>query len=127
MMMQGDMLFSIPGDYAETQDSKSSNPDIYAKLKNDVAKYGTIKAKAEILIKGPKNGFVAPKTGKLQRRIKAEVSQICVKQPFSVFRLTPKDGRHFTVFTFCRKSGSECTKHKKDINHKQAEYHSHTY
>jgi arylsulfatase B len=61
MKMQGDVLFNIPLDFSERNNLKESKSDIYNKLKTRVAHYDSIKAPREILTKGPKNGFIAPK------------------------------------------------------------------
>jgi arylsulfatase B len=67
MRIKGDMLFSIPNDYAETTDVKAANPDIYKNLKAAAARFDTIKPKAVLLSKGPKNGFIAPKNWKITK------------------------------------------------------------
>lgn len=61
MQMNGDALFNIPPDFSEKNNLKAANPDMFNKLKSAVAPYDAIKAPREILAKGPKNGFVAPK------------------------------------------------------------------
>ncbi len=55
------MLINIPPDYSETKNLREENQDMYKKLKAEVAPYDAIKAQKEILSKGPKKGFVAPK------------------------------------------------------------------
>ena len=60
-MKEGDRLLNIPPDHSETKNLREENPDMYKKLKNEVAPYDAIKAPKEILSKGPKKGFVAPK------------------------------------------------------------------
>jgi arylsulfatase B len=67
MKMNGDVLFNIPPDFSENNNLKDSNPDMYNKLKATVAPYDAIKAPREILTKGPKNGFVAPKDWKITK------------------------------------------------------------
>lgn len=66
-MKEGDMLFNIPPDYSEKNNLRDSNPEMYKKLKAAVAPYDAIKAPNEILTKGPKNGFVAPKDWKITK------------------------------------------------------------
>jgi arylsulfatase B len=64
-MKEGDVLFQIPPDFSEKNNLRQSNPEIYNKLKAEVAPYDAIKARREILSKGPKNGFKAPKNWKI--------------------------------------------------------------
>jgi hypothetical protein len=66
-MKEGDMLFNIPPDYSETKNLRESNQQMYNKLKAAVAPYDAIKAPREILAKGPKKGFVAPKDWKITK------------------------------------------------------------
>ncbi|MEJ7676252.1 MAG: hypothetical protein WKF59_27000 [Chitinophagaceae bacterium] len=66
-MKEGDMLFNIPPDYSEKNNLKGSNPGMYNKLMAEVAPYDAIKAPKEILSKGPKKGFVAPKDWKITK------------------------------------------------------------
>ncbi|MEJ7828709.1 MAG: sulfatase-like hydrolase/transferase, partial [Segetibacter sp.] len=66
-MKEGDMLFNIPPDYSEKNNLKASNPGMYNKLMAEVAPYDAIKAPKEILSKGPKKGFVAPKDWKITK------------------------------------------------------------
>lgn len=61
MKMNGDVLFNIPPDFSEKNNVRSANPEIYNSLKTALLPYEAIKAPREILSKGPKNGFVAPK------------------------------------------------------------------
>jgi arylsulfatase B len=65
MNMNGDVLFNIPPDFSEKNNLIISNPEMYNKLKKVVATYDSIKAPREILTKGPKNGFIAPKDWKI--------------------------------------------------------------
>jgi len=67
MKMNGDVLTNIPPDFSEKNNLKDSNPEKYKQLKAAVEKYDAIKAPREILTKGPKNGFVAPKDWKITR------------------------------------------------------------
>lgn len=67
MRMSGDVLFKIPSDYSEKNNVIEQYPDVCHKLKTVVAGYDSIKAPREILTKGPKNGFVAPKDWKITR------------------------------------------------------------
>ncbi|TZF81330.1 arylsulfatase [Pedobacter sp. BS3] len=67
MQMNGDVLFNIPPDYSEQHNLKDAHPDIYNRLKTAVAPYDAIKAPREILTKGPKNGFIAPKDWKITK------------------------------------------------------------
>jgi len=64
-MKDGDVLSRIPPDYSEKKNLRDSNPQMYKKLLAQVAPYDSIKAKREILSKGPKKGFVAPKDWKI--------------------------------------------------------------
>ncbi|MGI8581751.1 MAG: arylsulfatase B [Chitinophagaceae bacterium] len=66
-MKEGDMLINIPPDYSETKNLREENPDMYKKLKAEVAPYDAIKAPKEILSKGPKKGFIAPKDWKITK------------------------------------------------------------
>jgi arylsulfatase B len=66
-MKEGDMLINIPPDYSETKNLREENPDMYKKLKAEVAPYDAIKAPKEILSKGSKKGFVAPKEWKITK------------------------------------------------------------
>jgi arylsulfatase B len=66
-MKEGDMLFNIPPDYSEKKNLRESNAEMYSKLKAEVAPYDAIKAAREILSKGPKKGFVAPKDWKITK------------------------------------------------------------
>ncbi|MDF3077633.1 MAG: arylsulfatase [Sphingobacteriaceae bacterium] len=61
MGMNGDVLFNIPPDFSEKNNLKSANLEMYNKLKKEVAPYDTIKAAKELLSKGPKGKFKAPK------------------------------------------------------------------
>jgi len=61
MRLKEDMLFKIPADYSETSDQKAANATVYEQLLKAVAPYDSIRAKRELLGKGPKNGFKAPK------------------------------------------------------------------
>ena len=67
MNMNGDVLFNIPPDFSEKNNLITSNPEMYNKLKKAVASYDSIKAPREILTKGPKNGFIAPKDWKITK------------------------------------------------------------
>ena len=67
MHMNGDVLFNIPPDYTESSNLKDSHKDIYNKLRKAVEPYDAIKAPVELLEKGPKNGFVAPKDWKITK------------------------------------------------------------
>ncbi len=66
-MTEGDMLFNIPPDFSETKNLRTSNEEMYNRLKAAVAPYDSIKAPKEILSKGPKNGFRAPKDWKITK------------------------------------------------------------
>lgn len=66
-MKEGDMLFNIPADFSEKNNVRAANAEMYNKLKAAVAPYDAIKAKEELLSKGPKNGFVAPKDWKITK------------------------------------------------------------
>lgn len=67
MGMKGDVLFNIPPDHSEKNNLTAAYPQIYSKLKAALAPYDAIKAPREILTKGPKNGFIAPKDWKITR------------------------------------------------------------
>lgn len=67
MKMDGDVLFHLPPDSSEQNNLKDSNDKIYTALKQAVAPYDAIKAPKELLSKGPKNGFVAPKKWKITK------------------------------------------------------------
>lgn len=66
-MKDGDVLSHIPPDYSEKKNLRDSNPEMYKKLLAEVAPYDSIKAKREILSKGPKKGFLAPKDWKITK------------------------------------------------------------
>lgn len=59
--IQEDLLFSIPLDYGEKENVRTKNQNEYHYLKKAVEPYDAIKAKKEILTKGSKKGFKAPK------------------------------------------------------------------
>lgn len=61
MKLDEDLLFNIPTDFTEKTNVKAANPEVYHQLLKEVAPFDSIKAKREILGKGPKNGFKAPK------------------------------------------------------------------
>lgn len=67
MGMKGDVLFNIPPDHSEKNNLIATYPQIYTKLKAAVVPFDAIKAPREILSKGPKNGFIAPKDWKITR------------------------------------------------------------
>lgn len=67
MKMNGDVLFNIPPDFCEKNNLKDSFPEKYNKLKIAVASYDSIKAPRELLSKGSKNGFIAPKDWKITK------------------------------------------------------------
>ncbi|OAQ40700.1 arylsulfatase [Pedobacter psychrophilus] len=66
-MTDGDVLSHIPPDYSEKENLRTSNPEMYKKLLKEVAPYEAIEAKEEILSKGPKKGFKAPKDWKITK------------------------------------------------------------
>ncbi|PST84286.1 arylsulfatase [Pedobacter yulinensis] len=68
MKLNGDVLFRIPPDDAETENVRAAHPDVYKRLKAAVAPYEAIRSKKEILSKGPKNGFVAPKDWQITKK-----------------------------------------------------------
>jgi len=59
--LKEDVLYKIPSDFSEKDNVKAENSLIYQKLLKEVAPFDSIRAKREILTKGPKNGFIAPK------------------------------------------------------------------
>ncbi len=67
MKIDGDVLFKIPPDSSEENNLASANPKMYTALKQAVVPYDAIRAPKELLSKGPKNGFVAPKRWKITK------------------------------------------------------------